>query len=398
MNHALFESVPGFDEPIAVLKHCHDKIRKQIQTMQKLLTYLPEHGPSLTAQQAATAVLHYFTKAAHHHHQDEEQDLMPMLLECASGDDAALLRDAVPKILKEHKQMEAAWQVLELQLSAIAAGESGDLSALDVDNFAELYASHMITEETYLAPMAKRLFSPERMARLGAAMQKRRTPPDAALPAGGPTPVLADLRQDYCQASMSEGDVAADPVTQFSKWFDEAVKAEVRAVNAMSVATVAADGRPSSRIVLIKEFDGRGFTFFTNYSSRKGHDLQHNQYAAMLFFWSELERQVRIEGRIERISASESDAYFNSRPLASRLSAIASSQSAPVADRAAMEVRLAEVHGEFGDQPPRPEHWGGYRLVPDHVEFWQGRRSRFHDRILFSLQADGGWQKQRLQP
>jgi pyridoxamine 5'-phosphate oxidase len=396
MSNTLFEPVPGFDEPIAVLKHCHDKIRKQIQTMQKLLTYLPEHGASLTAQQASTAILHYFTKAAHNHHQDEEQDLMPMLLECATGEDAALLHDAVPKIIKDHKLMDAAWQVLELQLNAIAAGESSFLSATDVDNFAELYASHMISEETYLAPMAKRLFSPAQMARLGAAMQRRRAPD--APPVSAAKLVLADLRQEYCHASLSETDVLADPIAQFGKWFDEAVKAEVREPNAMTVATVATDGRPSARILLIKEYDRRGFTFFTNYASRKGHQLQQNQYAALLFFWSELERQVRIEGRIERVSAAESDSYFRSRPLASQLSALASAQSEPIANRAAMETQLADVTARYGDQPVRPENWGGYRLIPDHIEFWQGRRSRFHDRILFTLQTDGSWMRQRLQP
>ncbi len=402
MNNTLFETVPGFDEPIAVLKHCHDKIRKQIQTMQKLLPYLPEHGASLAAQQAATSVLHYFTKAAHHHHQDEEQDLMPMLLQSATGEDAALLHDAVPKILKEHKQMEALWQVLELQLTAIAAGESSALSAADVDNFAELYASHMISEETYLAPMAKRLFSPQQMAQLGAAMQNRRNHPQEPEPNADSAPALAGLRQEYCQARLSETDVLADPIAQFGKWFDEAMKAEVREPNAMSVATVAADGRPSVRILLIKAYDRRGFTFFTNYASRKGNELLQNQHAALLFFWSELERQVRIEGRIERVTEAESDAYFHSRPLASRLSAIASKQSAPIADRATMEAQLSDVETRLkaahGDHPPRPEHWGGYRLVPDHIEFWQGRRSRFHDRILYTLQEDGSWQLQRLQP
>lgn len=209
---------------------------------------------------------------------------------------------------------------------------------------------------------------------------------------------LADLRQDYCQANLSESDVLPDPIAQFSKWFDEALAAKLPEPNAMSVATVGADGRPSSRILLIKQFDQRGFTWFTNYESRKGQDLQANQYAAMLFFWRELERQVRIEGRVERVSEAESDAYFQSRPLNSRLGAIASSQSAPIASREALEARLAEVEAQYGDHPPRPEHWGGYRLIPDRIEFWQGRRSRFHDRILYTRQADGGWVRQRLQP
>lgn len=209
---------------------------------------------------------------------------------------------------------------------------------------------------------------------------------------------IADIRKEYSRASLSEDDVAADPIEQFSKWFGEAVTAQVPEPNAMSVSTVNANGRPSSRILLIKEFDPRGFTFFTNYESRKGEDLAANPHAALLFFWSELERQVRIEGRVEHITAAENDAYFNSRPLNSRLGAIASSQSRPAESRAALEARFAEVAGQYGDQPPRPAHWGGYRLVPDYLEFWQGRPSRFHDRIAYTRLPDGSWQRQRLQP
>ncbi len=209
---------------------------------------------------------------------------------------------------------------------------------------------------------------------------------------------VADLRQEYSQASLSESDVLPDPFAQFSKWFAEALAAKLPEPNAMSVATVDADGRPSSRILLIKQFDARGFTWFTNYESRKGQDLHRNPCAAMLFFWSELERQVRIEGRVEQVSAAENDAYFQSRPLSSRLGAIASAQSAPIASRAALDARLAEAALQYGEHPPRPEHWGGYRLVPDRIEFWQGRRSRFHDRIVFVKQSDGSWLRQRLQP
>jgi len=209
---------------------------------------------------------------------------------------------------------------------------------------------------------------------------------------------IADLRKDYSRASLTEQDVHPDPIQQFSKWFGEAIAAEVPEANAMSVSTVGANGRPSSRILLIKDIESRGFTFFTNYESRKGHELEQNQYAALLFYWIELERQVRIEGRVERISAAESDTYFQSRPLKSRLGAIASSQSQPIENREAMEQRFAQAEQQYGELPVRPFHWGGYRLVPDYIEFWQGRPSRFHDRIAYRLQADGTWQRQRLQP
>jgi pyridoxamine 5'-phosphate oxidase len=209
---------------------------------------------------------------------------------------------------------------------------------------------------------------------------------------------ISDLRKEYSRHSLTEADVHADPIEQFTKWFGEAISAQVPEANAMSVATVGANGRPSSRILLIKEFDGRGFTWFTNYDSRKGRELDQHPYAALLFHWIELERQVRIEGRVERIAAAESERYFQSRPLGSRIGAIASAQSRPIADRLLLEEQYAQAQQQYGEHPPRPAHWGGYRLIPDYIEFWQGRPSRLHDRIAYTLRADGSWQRQRLQP
>jgi pyridoxamine 5'-phosphate oxidase len=399
MTVHLHDTAPGFDQPIAVLKHCHDRIRKQLATLDKLLAHLPQHGADPAAQQAAIAVMRYFDTAAHLHHADEEDNLLPMLQGCAAGADAALLAEHVPRILADHDRMDAAWQRLHEQLSAVAAGKSAQLAAAEVRAFADSYAQHMLVEETHIAPMARRLFTPEQMQALGQAMQLRRG--ISAAPAPGAldsSAALAQMRRDYGQASLSEADVLDDPVAQFQRWFDEALKAEVKEPNAMSVATVGADGKPSSRIVLVKQYDQRGFTWYTNYDSQKGRQLCANPHAALLFFWSELERQVRIEGRVERTSDEESDRYFHSRPLKSRLAAVASAQSRPVGSRADLEQQYAQVEAEFGDNPPRPAHWGGYRLVPERIEFWQGRRSRFHDRIVYVRAADGGWQRQRLQP
>jgi pyridoxamine 5'-phosphate oxidase len=232
-------------------------------------------------------------------------------------------------------------------------------------------------------------------------MQRRRGIGDnsgAGTPAAAVGDAVAGLRKDYGQASLNEDDVLEDPMLQFTRWFEQALKAQVNEPNAMNVATVGLDGRPSSRIVLVKQFDERGFTWYTNYDSRKGEELRANPYAALLFFWSELERQVRIEGRVEMTSAEESDKYFHSRPLKSRLSAIASQQSAPIADRAALEQNYEAVAADAGEAPARPPNWGGFRLVPERIEFWQGRRSRFHDRIVYTRQEDGSWTRQRLQP
>lgn len=209
---------------------------------------------------------------------------------------------------------------------------------------------------------------------------------------------IAHIRKDYTQASLSEADILPDPVAQFEKWFAEAVTAKVPEPNAMSLATISSGGRPSSRIVLIKQYDQDGFVWYTNYESRKGRDLQRNPFAALLFHWVELERQVRIEGRVKQLSDVESDAYFDSRPLGSRIGAIASAQSAPIADRAALEQTFRSAELAHGCAPKRPANWGGYRLVPQYVEFWQGRRSRLHDRIAYTLQSEGGWIRGRLQP
>jgi pyridoxamine 5'-phosphate oxidase len=408
MNELLPDTAPDFDQPVAVLKHCHGRIRKQLATLEKLLAHLPLHGADDQARQAAAAVLKYFEKAAHLHHDDEEQDLIPMLRAVAQGEDAATLQALAPVILQDHKDMDAMWQDLHEQLAAIADGSGTQLSASTVQRFSQRYLNHMEREESTMAPMALRLFSPQQMLQLGQAMQRRRGIEPAAAasaPAPAATPVagaigerVADLRKDYGQASLDEKDVLEDPVQQFTRWFEEALKAEVNEPNAMGVSTVDERGRPSSRIVLIKQFDARGFTWYTNYDSQKGQQLASNPFASLLFFWSELERQVRIEGRVERTTAEESDKYFNSRPLKSRLSAIASHQSAPIASRAELEHNYEDVARQVGETPQRPQNWGGFRLVPERIEFWQGRRSRFHDRIVYTRQEDGSWTRQRLQP
>jgi pyridoxamine 5'-phosphate oxidase len=209
---------------------------------------------------------------------------------------------------------------------------------------------------------------------------------------------LADLRKDYARGSLDETSVDADPIRQFEAWFKQALDARLPEPNTMTLATVDARGHPSARIVLIKGVDERGFVFFTNYESRKGLDLAANPHASLLFYWIELERQVRVEGTVVKTGADESDAYFNSRPLGSRIGAWASDQSRPIESRALLEAREKSFSERFGEHPPRPPHWGGYRLVPDTIEFWQGRPSRLHDRILYTRLSGDGWRVSRLSP
>jgi pyridoxamine 5'-phosphate oxidase len=209
---------------------------------------------------------------------------------------------------------------------------------------------------------------------------------------------IAQLREEYMRESLDETDVAHDPIMQFQAWFDEAVRGALPMVNAMTLATVSSAGRPSARMVLLKGVDASGFVFYTDYQSRKAQDLSSNPRAALLFYWIELEREVRVEGRVVKTTAVESDAYFMSRPLGSRLAAIASVQSTVVPNRRFLEARYAETETRCGGTPARPATWGGYKVVPETIEFWQGRPNRLHDRLLYSKTAEGSWGITRLSP
>ncbi|NML36030.1 pyridoxamine 5'-phosphate oxidase [Chitinophaga sp. G-6-1-13] len=210
---------------------------------------------------------------------------------------------------------------------------------------------------------------------------------------------VADLRKDYKLASLDEQDVAPSPLQQFGKWWNDATSSEIDEPNAMTLATSTPDGRPSARIVLLKNFDEDGFMFFTNYESRKGQELAQNPYVTLLFFWRELERQVRIEGIVSKAGESVNNEYYNSRPLGSRIGAIASPQSQVIPDRHFLEEKVNETAAKYEKETPqRPEYWGGYVVKPVAVEFWQGRSSRLHDRILYTQTSGGSWKIERLAP
>lgn len=208
---------------------------------------------------------------------------------------------------------------------------------------------------------------------------------------------VASVRREYRGQPLLEATAAADPFDQFTRWFEQATATDADPT-AVALATTTADGRPSARMVLLKGFDSRGFVFYTNYESRKGSELAATGRAALLFYWPTLDRQVRIEGTVARVSDAESDAYFATRPLESRWSAHASPQSRPIDSRESLEAAVDRVRGEFGDAVPRPEGWGGFRVAPDAFEFWQGRENRLHDRLAYAHAPDGSWRVQRLAP
>ncbi len=210
---------------------------------------------------------------------------------------------------------------------------------------------------------------------------------------------LADLRKEYMLRGLSESEMDADPVRQFQAWLDAAIAAGHPEPTAMAVASATPDGAPSARMTLLKGLDECGFVFYTNYESRKGRELAANPRAALVFFWTLLERQVRVEGRVERTSPEESDAYFHSRPVGSQIGAAASPQSQPVPDRATLERRFAALESEYASgEVTRPPHWGGFRVAPEVIEFWQGRPNRLHDRLRYTRQPGGAWRMERLAP
>ena len=209
---------------------------------------------------------------------------------------------------------------------------------------------------------------------------------------------IANLRKDYSKAALDVQETAEDPIQQFRNWFEEALKAEIPEPSAMIVSTSTPDGRPSARVLLLKDITANGFVFFTNYNSRKGQEIEKNPFASFTFFWSELERQVRIEGKLEKTDAQRSDEYFQSRPRGSQLGAWASPQSEEIPDRGVLETKEKELQEKFqGKEVPRPEHWGGYELKPNRLEFWQGRQSRLHDRIVYE-RTNQQWSRKRLAP
>ncbi len=208
---------------------------------------------------------------------------------------------------------------------------------------------------------------------------------------------IADLRQEYMRAGLSEAQADADPLRQFERWFEDALRAKLPLPNAMTLATVTSAGAPSARIVLLKGVERGGFVFYTNYLSRKGRELDRSARACLLLLWSDLERQVRIDGVVQKVTPAESDAYYATRPLGARLSAWASSQSEKVDSRRVLETSMEDTKRRYGETPPRPPHWGGYRVVPQEIEFWQGRADRLHDRLVYRRHGDS-WVIERLSP